>query len=77
MKIRIKLDLYFLKENFIATLCGKKNVCQGLSKSSEMVVKCRKGRSPKSQINIGYDHLQHEGLPGIDRINVLISAFGM
>ena len=38
MKIRIKLDLYILKEYFIATLCGKKNVGEGLSKSSEMVV---------------------------------------
>ena len=38
MKIRIKLDLYVLKEYFIATLCEKKNVGEGLSRSSEMVV---------------------------------------
>ena len=35
MKIRIKLDLYVLKEYFLATLCGEKNVGEGLSKSSE------------------------------------------
>ena len=38
MKIRIKVDLYVLKEYLIATLYGK-NVDEGLSKSSEMVVK--------------------------------------
>ena len=38
MKIRIKLDLHVLKEYFIATLCEKKNVGEGLSRSSEMVV---------------------------------------
>ena len=43
----------------------KKIVGEGLSKSSEMVVKMWKGRSPKSQIITGCDHLQHEGLPGI------------
>ena len=63
MKIRTKLDFYVLKEYFIAILC-EKNVGEDLSKSNEMVVKIR-SRSPKSQINTGFDHLQHEGLPGI------------
>ena len=58
MKIRIKLDLYFFKEYFIAPLC-EKNVVYGLSKSSEMAVKMRNGSLT------GYDHLQHEGLYGI------------
>ena len=40
MKIRIKLDLYILKEYFIVTLWGK-NVGEGLSKRSEKVVKMR------------------------------------
>ena len=63
MKIRIKLDLYVVEESFIATLCGKKNVDNGISKSSEMVVKLRKGSLTK--IPDRYDHLQREGLPGI------------
>ena len=51
MKIRIKLDLHVLKEYFIATSC-EKNVRWGdVSKSSEMLVKCERGRSPNSQIN--------------------------
>ena len=48
--IWIKLDLYVLKEYFISTLC-EKNVGEGLTKSSEMVVKMRKGvghQNPKS-----------------------------
>ena len=47
MKIRIKLDLYVLKEYFIATLCEKKNVGEDLSKNSEMVVEMRKGSLTK------------------------------
>ena len=46
MKMRIKLDLYILKEYFIETLC-EKNVGEGLSKSSEMVLKMRKGSLTK------------------------------
>ena len=46
MKIRIKLDLYVLNE-FLLQLCVKKNVSKGLSKSSEMVVKMRKGSLTK------------------------------
>jgi hypothetical protein len=53
-----------LKEYFIAIFCGKKNIADGLSKSSEMIVKMQKG-SQKSQINIGHNHFQHVGLPGI------------
>ena len=64
MKIRIKLDLYVSKEYFIVTLCEKKSarVYPNLVK---WWLKCGRGRSPNSQINIGYDHLQHKGLPGI------------
>ena len=66
MKIKIKLDLYVLKEYFTGTLCGKKkNVGESLSKSSEMEVEMRKGSLTKFQINTGCDHLQHEGPPGI------------
>ena len=67
MKTRIKLDLYVLKEYFIETLLGKKYVRKGLSKKKKkmVVLKCGRGRSPKSQINTGCEHLQHEGLPGI------------
>ena len=59
MKIRIKLDLYVLKEYFIVTV-WKKDFGEGLSKSSEMVVKMRKGSLTK--IPNWYwvtDHLQH------------------
>ena len=43
MKIRIKLDLDVWKEYFIATLCEKKKkIGEGLSKSSEMVIKMQK-----------------------------------
>ena len=42
MKIKVKLDLYVLKEYLIATLC-EKNVSEVLSKSSEIVVKVQKG----------------------------------
>ena len=45
MKIRIKLDLFVLKECFIATLC--ENVGESLSKSCEMVVKMQKGSLTK------------------------------
>ena len=47
MKIKIKLDLYVLKEYFIAILCEKKNGGEGLSKSSEMVVKMQEGSLTK------------------------------
>ena len=46
MKIRIKLDLYALKEYVIATLC-EKNIGEDLSKSSEIVVKMSKGSLTK------------------------------
>ena len=57
MKIRIKLEIYVLKEYLTATLC-EKNVGEGLSKSSEMMLICGRSRSPKYQIITGYDHLQ-------------------
>ena len=50
MKITIKVDLYVVKEYFIATLCGKKNVGEGLSTSSAMVVEMRKSRSPNPKL---------------------------
>ena len=69
MKIRTKLDLYVLKEYFIATLCEKKKKKKMLvsiyPKAVKWSLKCRRGRSPKCQIDTGYYHLQHEGLPGI------------
>ena len=63
MKIRIKLNLYVLKEYFIATLCEKEKSARFYPKVEKWLLKCGWGRSPK--INTRYDHLQHEGLPGI------------
>ena len=65
MKIGIKLDLYVLKEYFIATLCEKKMLAWLYPKVVKWYIKRGRGRLPKSQINTGYDHLQHKGLPGI------------
>ena len=48
MKFWIKLDLYVLKEYFIENLY-KKNVGEGLSKSSEKVVKMQNGSLTKIQ----------------------------
>ena len=61
MKIRIKLNLCVLNEYFIATLCEKKNVGEGLFKRSEMVVKMK-------------DCLASFH---IERISILISVCGM
>ena len=63
MKIGIKLDLYVMKEHFIATLCEKQMLVRIYPKVVKWYLKCKRGRSPKSQIDTGCDHVQHEGLP--------------
>ena len=65
MKIRIKLNLYVLKEYLIATLCQKKNVGEGISKSSEMVVKMQKGSLTIIPVNTGRDHFNMTSLAHI------------
>jgi hypothetical protein len=42
-----------------------KSISEGLSKMSEMLDKIQIGSPSNSQTDIGYDHLYHEGLPGI------------
>ena len=65
MKIRIQLDLYVLKEYFIATVSEKNMLARAYPKVMKWWFKCARGRSPKPQVDTGCDDLQHEGLPGI------------
>ena len=64
------------KKSILLRLCVKKNVSQGLSKSSEVVVKMQKGRSLKSQINAGYG-IQHEGLASLAHRTEKCIDFGL
>ena len=50
MKIKIKLDLYVLKEYFIATICGKQNGGEGLSKVTKRCLKWGRGGHPNLKL---------------------------
>ena len=53
MKIRVKLDLYVLKEYLIATLCEKRMLVKVYPEIVRWWLKCGRRRSPKSKVSTG------------------------